>query len=311
MNFVERINDSYKRTADVHTLQVNVGKKCNITCTHCHVNAGPGRTESMTKETVDTVLDTLRKFDFKVLDITGGEPTMNPHFKYLIENARDMVNTIIVRTNLVILNEEGYEDYIDFYVKNKVQLIASLPCYTKENTDAMRGDGTFSACIEVLKKLNEAGYGREKGLELNLVYNPGGAFLPGNQQGLENDYKRMLGENYNLEFNHLFTITNIPIGRFAQDLKNKDLLEKYETLLEDNYNDEAAKNIMCRSQVSVGYDGQLYDCDFNQMINMKAKDSKTIQELLEKETLDREIVFGNHCYGCTAGAGSSCGGALV
>ena len=311
MNFVERIDDSYKRTADVHTLQVNVGKKCNITCTHCHVNAGPGRTESMTMETVDNVLDTLRKFDFKVLDITGGEPTMNPHFKYLIENARDMVNTIIVRTNLVILNEEGYEDYIDFYVKNKVQLIASLPCYTKENTDAMRGDGTFSACIEVLKKLNEAGYGREKGLELNLVYNPGGASLPGSQQGLENDYKRMLGENYDLEFNHLFTITNIPIGRFAQDLKNKNLLEKYETLLEDNYNDEAAKNIMCRSQVSVGYDGQLYDCDFNQMINMKAKGSKTIQELLEKETLDREIVFGNHCYGCTAGAGSSCGGALV
>jgi radical SAM/Cys-rich protein len=311
MNFVERINDSYKRTADVHTLQVNVGKKCNITCTHCHVNAGPGRTESMIKETVDTVLGTLRKFDFKVLDITGGEPTMNPHFKYLIENARNMVDTIIVRTNLVILNEEGYEDYIDFYVKNKVQLIASLPCYTKENTDAMRGDGTFSACIEVLKKLNEAGYGREKGLELNLVYNPGGASLPGSQQGLENDYKRMLGENYDLEFNHLFTITNIPIGRFAQDLKNKNLLEKYETLLEDNYNDEAAKNIMCRSQVSVGYDGQLYDCDFNQMINMKAKDSKTIQELLEKETLDREIIFGNHCYGCTAGAGSSCGGALV
>jgi radical SAM/Cys-rich protein len=311
MNFVERINDSYKRTADVQTLQVNVGKKCNITCTHCHVNAGPGRTESMIKETMDTVLGTLRKFDFKVLDITGGEPTMNPHFKYLIENARNMVDTIIVRTNLVILNEEGYEDYIDFYVKNKVQLIASLPCYTKENTDAMRGDGTFSACIEVLKKLNGAGYGREKGLELNLVYNPGGASLPGSQQGLENDYKRMLGENYDLEFNHLFTITNIPIGRFAQDLKNKNLLEKYETLLEDNYNDEAAKNIMCRSQVSVGYDGQLYDCDFNQMINMKAKGSKTIQELLEKETLDREILFGNHCYGCTAGAGSSCGGALV
>ena len=311
MNFVKRINHSYKRTAEVHTLQVNVGKRCNITCTHCHVNAGPGRTESMTKETMDKVLAALKKFDFKVLDITGGEPTMNPHFKYLIENARNDVNTIIVRTNLVILQEEGYEDYIDFYVKNKVQLIASLPCYTKENTDTMRGEGTFSSCIEVLKKLNAAGYGREKGLELNLVYNPGGASLPGSQQGLENDYKRMLGENYDLEFNHLFTITNLPIGRFAQDLKNKNLLEKYETLLEDNYNDEAAKNIMCRSQISVGYDGLLYDCDFNQMLNMQAKDSKTIQELLEKETLDREIVFGNHCYGCTAGAGSSCGGALV
>ena len=200
-------------------------------------------------------ISALRKFDFKVLDITGGEPTMNPHFKYLIENARDMVNTIIVRTNLVILSEEGYEDYIDFYVKNKVQLIASLPCYTKENTDAMRGDGTFSACIEVLKKLNEAGYGREKGLELNLVYNPGGASLPGSQQGLENDYKRNLGENYHLEFNRLFTITNIPIGRSAQDLKNKNLLKRYETLLQDNYNDEAVQNIMCRSQVSVGYNG--------------------------------------------------------
>lgn len=311
MNFVERINPSYKRTEDVHTLQVNVGKKCNITCTHCHVNAGPGRTEVMTKETVDQVLSTLKKFDFKVLDITGGEPTMNPHFKFLIENAREHVDTIIVRTNLVILNEEGYEDYIDFYVKNKVQLIASLPCYTMENTDAMRGDGTFSACIEVLKKLNEAGYGREKGLVLNLVYNPGGSFLPGSQQGLENDYKRNLGENYDITFNQLYTITNIPIGRFAQDLKRNNLLEKYETLLKDNYNDEAAKNIMCRSQLSVGYDGLLYDCDFNQMINMQAKGTKTLQELLEKDTLDREIVFGNHCYGCTAGAGSSCGGALV
>ncbi len=275
------------------------------------MNAGPGRTESMTKDTVDEVLATLKKFDFKVLDITGGEPTMNPHFKYLIENARDMVKTIIVRTNLVILNEKGYEDYIDYYVKNKVQLIASLPCYTMENTDAMRGEGTFSACIEVLKKLNEVGYGKKEGLELNLVYNPGGAFLPGSQQGLENDYKRMLGDQYDLEFNHLFTITNLPIGRFAQDLKRKDKLDPYIRLLEDNYNDEAAKNIMCRSQVSVGYDGLLYDCDFNQMLNMKAKGSKTINELLESETLDREIVFGNHCYGCTAGAGSSCGGELV
>ena len=279
INFVDRINDSYKRTADVHTLQVNVGKLCNIICTHCHVNAGPGRTESMTKDTVDKVLAALKKFDFKVLDITGGEPTMNPHFKYLIENARDTVNTIIVRTNLVILNEEGYEDYIDFYVKNKVQLIASLPCYTMENTDAMRGDGTFSGSIEVLKKLNSAGYGREEGLELNLVYNPGGPFLPGSQQGLENDYKRMLGDQYDLEFNHLFTITNLPIGRFAQDLKRKDKLDPYIRLLEDNYNDEADKNIMCRSQVSVGYDGLLYDCDFNQMLNMKAKGSNQKQSM--------------------------------
>lgn len=311
MNFVDRINSSYKRTSQIHTLQVNLGRKCNLACTHCHVNAGPNRTEIMTKETIEEVLSVLKKFHFKVLDVTGGEPAIHPQLKYLIGQGRNYVDTIIVRTNLVILQEEGYKDYIDFYVKNKVQLVASLPCYTKENTDTMRGEGTFSASIAVIKKLNEAGYGVDESLELNLVYNPGGVFLPSCQEDLEKDYKRILGESYGLKFNHLFTITNIPIGRFEQDLKAKNLMEEYVKLLEENYNEEAAKNIMCRSQISVGYDGKLYDCDFNQMLNLCVNGPATLKELLNEETLDREIGFANHCYGCTAGAGSSCGGAIL
>ena len=195
MDFVEKIDNSWKRTTKINTLQVNLGKRCNLTCTHCHVNAGPGRKEMMTRENIDEVIEVLKKFGFKVLDITGGEPAMNPHFRYLIEHAKNHVEKIIVRTNLVILGEPGYEDYIDFYVENKVQLVASLPCYTKENTDAMRGDGTFAACLAVLEKLNRSGYGSDDSLELNLVYNPGGAFLPGSQADLQNDYKRVLGES--------------------------------------------------------------------------------------------------------------------
>lgn len=311
MNFIDKIEKSSRRTVAITTLQVNLGKVCNLTCTHCHVNAGPNRTEVMSKKTVDQVLEVLKKFNFKVLDITGGEPAINPNFKYLIENGRNYVDTIIVRTNLVILEENGYEDYIDFYVKNKVILVASLPCYTKENTDTMRGDGTFINSVSVLKNLNVAGYGIEEGLELNLVHNPGGDFLPGSQEELEKDYKKVLGENYEFKFNHLFNIINLPIGRFAQYLKSKDLFKNYMNMLEDNYNGEAAKKIMCRSQISVDYQGVIYDCDFNQMLGLQANGPQNLKELLEAESLDREIVFGNHCYGCTASSGSSCGGGLV
>lgn len=310
MNFIEKIDDSCKRTSSVNTIQVNLGKLCNLTCSHCHVNAGPNRSETMSMETINQMLEVLKKFNFKVLDITGGEPTMNPHIKYLIENAKKHVDTIMVRTNLVILEDERYKDFIDFYAKNKVTLVASLPCYTIENTDAMRGDGTFNDSISVLKKLNEAGFGVEEDLELNLVYNPGGAFLPGSQEELEKDYKRNLEGNYGLQFNNLFTITNLPLGRFAQDLKRENSFEDYMNLLEDKYNEEAANNIMCRSQISVDYRGDIYDCDFNQMLKLKAKGPENLKELLKEESLDREIVFENHCYGCTAGAGSSCGGAL-
>lgn len=310
MDFIEKIEDSCRRTTTITTLQVNLGRVCNLTCGHCHVNAGPNESEVMSRKTVEQVLAVLKKFNFKVLDITGGEPAINPSFKYLIENGRNYVDTIIVRTNLAILEDEGYEDYIDFYVKNNVNLMGSLPCYTKENTDAMRGDGTFTACISVLKKLNQAGYGIEEELELNLVHNPGGGFLPGSQEDLEKDYKKVLDENYGVKFNHLFNITNLPIGRFAQYLKRKNLLEDYMNTLEDNYNGEAAKKIMCRSQISVDYLGIIYDCDFNQMLGLQANGPQNLKELLELESLDREIVFGNHCYGCTAGAGSSCSGAL-
>jgi radical SAM/Cys-rich protein len=311
MNFIDKIEGSCRRTTSITTLQVNLGKVCNLTCTHCHVNAGPNRSEVMSKKTVDQVLAVLKKFNFKVLDITGGEPAMNPNFKYLIENGGNYVDTIIVRTNLVILEEKGYEDYIDFYVKNKVILVASLPCYTKENTDAMRGDDTFTACVSVLKNLNAAGYGIEEDLELNLVHNPGGDFLPGSQEELENEYKKVLGENHGIKFNHLYAITNLPIGRFAQHLRSENLLEDYMNTLEDNYNGEAAKKIMCRSQISVDYRGIIYDCDFNQMLGLQANGPQNLKELLEVETLDREIVFENHCYGCTAAAGSSCGGGLT
>lgn len=311
MNFIGRINDSCKKTAQINTLQVNLGKLCNLTCTHCHVNAGPERKEIMTKETIDEVLKVLKKFNFKVLDITGGEPAMNPSFKYLINNARSLVDKIIVRTNLIILKESEYKDFIDFYDENKIELVASLPCYTQENTDAMRGDGTFTDCIKVLRKLNEAGYGVYENLKLNLVYNPGGAFLPGSQLELEKDYKKVLGENHGVSFNNLFTITNLPIGRFAQDLKRKNVFEEYSKLLEDNFNENAAENIMCRSQISVGYDGNLYDCDFNQMLDLKVNGPVTLAELLVAESLDREIVFKNHCYGCAAGAGSSCCGSIA
>lgn len=310
MNFIEKIDNSCKRTSSISTLQVNLGKVCNLTCTHCHVNAGPNRSEIMSKETVNQIVEVLKKFSFKVLDITGGEPTMNPHLKHLIENARKHVDTIMVRTNLVILKDKDYIDYIDFYAKNKVTLVASLPCYTIENTDAMRGDGTFTNSISVLKKLNELGYGIEEDLQLNLVYNPGGAFLPGSQKELEKDYKKILEEKYGLQFNNLFTITNLPLGRFAQDLKRENSFEGYMNLLEDKYNEEAANNIMCRSQISVDYRGGIYDCDFNQILGLQANGPETLNELLKGESLDREIVFENHCYGCTAGAGSSCGGAL-
>jgi radical SAM/Cys-rich protein len=311
MDFVEKIDNSWKRTTNINTLQVNLGKRCNLSCTHCHVNAGPARKEIMSKDNVDDVIAVLNKFDFRVLDLTGGEPAMHPQFRYLIEHANNHVEKIIVRTNLVILGEEGYEDYIDFYVKNKVQLVASLPCYTKENTDSMRGEGTFTACVAVLEKLNKAGYGADDSLELNLVYNPGGAFLPGSQTDLQNDYKRVLGESYDLKFNHLFTITNLPIGRFAQELKRENLVEEYFKLLEENFNEEAARNVMCRSQISVGWDGQLYDCDFNQMLDMRANGPATLKKLLSEDSLGRQIVFANHCFGCTAGAGSSCGGAIA
>lgn len=311
MKFEDKIKPSLKRTSEITTLQVNLGKICNLACSHCHVQASPKRTESMDEHTIKAVLEALRAHKFHTLDVTGGAPEMNAHFKRLVSEARKMVPHIIVRTNLTILDEAGYEDFIDFYVANAVEIVASLPCYTKENTDKMRGNGVFERSIKILKALNSAGYAKKANLVLNLVYNPLGAFLPGDQKELENDYKKQLKEGYGVEFNSLFTISNVPIGRFKTSLEKNGELERYMKLLKDNYNPLAAQNIMCRSQISVGYDGAIYDCDFNQMEGLKANGARDIFEFAQLKDTAREIVFKDYCYACTAGAGSSCGGALA
>lgn len=311
MNFTERIAPQIKHTDKISTIQVNLGKICNLACSHCHVEAGPKRTETMSKETLQAVLEAISAHKFSTLDVTGGAPEMNAHFRWFIDEAAKITPHIIVRTNLTILLENGYEDLPKFYADHGVELVASLPCYTEENVDKMRGRGVFDGSIEALKRLNALGYGKGGNLVLNLVYNPGGAFLPGDQAGLEADYKRELKSAFGVKFDHLFTITNVPIGRFRRSLEKSGKFEPYMQLLEANFNPNAAQNIMCRAQISVGYDGALYDCDFNQMEGLKAHGAKDIFELAKSGELGRQIVFRDYCYACTAGAGSSCCGALA
>jgi radical SAM/Cys-rich protein len=299
----------------VETLQINVGKLCNQACHHCHVEAGPKRTEIMTEATIDRVIELIKNAPgLKTVDITGGAPEMNPHFKKLVRAARSLNIEVIDRCNLTIFYEKGFDDIPDFLKEQKVHVVASLPCYTKNNVDKQRGTGVFDKSIEGLKKLNSLGFGIEgSGLKLDLVYNPGGAFLPGSQAKLEADYKRELKQYFNLEFNQLFTITNMPIKRFLEDLNRQGKYEDYMTLLVNNFNLHAADSVMCKSLISIGWDGQIYDCDFNQMLDIPAEGRKIniwdIKNLNDMNT--RKIALGNHCYGCTAGAGSSCGGALA
>lgn len=301
--------------SSVDTLQVNLGKLCNQACHHCHVEAGPLRTEIMEEKTIDRLIELMQQAPgLKTIDLTGGAPEMNPHFKKLVRAARKLNLEIIDRCNLTIFYEEGYEDIPEFLKEQKVHVVASMPCYTKENVDKQRGRGVFDKSIEGLRKLNNLGFGIEGSqLILDLVYNPGGAFLPGNQQKLEADYKKELKQFFNLEFNHLFTITNMPIKRFLDDLNRQGKYEDYMTLLVNNFNLNAVNTVMCKSLISVGFDGKIYDCDFNQMLEMPAAYSKTnlwdISSL--NEYINQHISLGNHCYGCTAGAGSSCGGALT
>ncbi|WP_298789021.1 arsenosugar biosynthesis radical SAM (seleno)protein ArsS [uncultured Campylobacter sp.] len=311
MSFIERLAPEIRKTGEISTIQINVGKICNLACSHCHVQAGPKRTETMSRVVMEAVLEAIRTHKFQTLDITGGAPEMNENFRWLVSEATKILPHIIVRTNLTILLEKGYEDLIKFYADHGVELVASLPCYTQENVDAQRGHGTFEASIEALKRLNAAGYGRGGNLKLNLVYNPGGAFLPGAQAQLEADYKRELKQNFGIEFDHLFTITNVPMGRFAKSLEKSGELAGYMKLLRDNFNPCAAPNMMCRFQISVGYDGKIYDCDFNQMQALAANGPKDIFEIIKAKELGRQIVFRDYCYACTAGAGSSCGGALA
>ena len=296
-------------------LQVNVGYMCNQMCAHCHVDAGPDRTEVMKPEVMQHCLDALDKTSFHTVDITGGAPELNPHFEWFVTELSKRSVKIIVRSNLtVLLFDEKFKDYPEFYKKHKVEVIASLPCYTKENTDSQRGKDVFETSLEALKRLNNVGYGKEgSGLNLHLVYNPGGAALPGSQEGLQADYKRELKENYGITFNRLYTITNMPISRFLMYLQRKGQLEEYMTVLANVFNPSAAMGVMCRTTLSIGWDGDIYDCDFNQILDMKiaTKTSRNIADFEPKVLMDRNIVINQHCFGCTAGAGSSCQGSLV
>jgi len=306
------------RHAKTEVLQINVGKLCNLTCVHCHVNAGPKRKEIMTRATIDQLIDWLAKTDVPTVDLTGGAPEMIPDFKYLVRRLKALAppRHIIDRCNLTILLEPGFEDYAQFLADHEVEIIASMPCYSPENVNAQRGNGVFDASINALRLLNSLGYGTRPNLPLHLVYNPNGAFLPGPQEELEADYKRELNEHFGIVFNKLYTITNLPIARFASYLKNNNLLGDYMALLNDAFNPATVNGLMCRNTINVSWQGEVFDCDFNQMLRMpwsRAGESDAVHlwEVDPAQVENREIRTGDHCFGCTAGAGSSCGGALL
>lgn len=296
-------------------LQLNLGKLCNLTCSHCHVNAGPKRREIMTRETIDRVLTWLAPTDIPTVDLTGGAPEMNPGFRSLVERLRSQPRPrhVIDRCNLTILLEPDHRDLAAFLASHQVEIIASMPCYEPKNVNEQRGDGVFDASIEGLRLLNSLGYGTHPDLPLNLVYNPNGAFLPGPQEELEADYREALGGNFGIVFNHLFTITNMPISRFASQLRHSGQLGAYMDLLVQSFNPRTLDSVMCRNTLSVGWQGDVFDCDFNQMLELPWGGSSTryLWDLTLPTVQDSPIRTGNHCFGCTAGSGSSCGGALT
>jgi len=299
----------------LETLQVNLGYLCNQTCKHCHVNAGPNRKELMTRETIDQVLALLSAQKVSSLDLTGGAPELNPLFTYLVEAARKLGVRVMNRCNLTVLEEPGQERLAGFLADQGVEVVASLPCYLKENVDNQRGKGVYDASIAGLKRLNQLGYGSEgSGLQLSLVYNPQGTNLPPAQDMLEVDYKRRLWDDHGICFNNLFTITNMPIARFGSTLLSKGQFEFYMQLLKDSYKPDNLETVMCRSLISIDWQGYVYDCDFNQMLDMPINDEQDcrthISDLIEADLKGHTIKIGEHCYGCTAGQGSSCGGAL-
>jgi radical SAM/Cys-rich protein len=294
-------------------LQVNVGKLCNQTCGHCHVDAGPDRRESMTRATAGKVVELLRRHPIPTLDITGGAPEMNPNFGYLVTEARRLGRHVMDRCNLTILTMPGYEELASFLAANRVEVVASLPSFRKSGTDAQRGDGVFDRSIAAMKALNALGYGKGDGLKLNLVHNPVGAFLPGSQASTERDYRRELASRHGVVFDNLYTITNMPISRFLDYLETSGNLARYMELLVQSFNADAARAVMCRSYVSVGWDGTIFDCDFNQMLDLPVGGDTplTLDGLLASGELRRTIRTDRHCFGCTAGSGSSCGGAVA
>jgi radical SAM/Cys-rich protein len=296
----------------IEIFQVNVGKMCNQVCKHCHVDAGPDRKEIMTRDTMLQCLDALKKTTAHTVDLTGGAPEMNPDFRWFVEELSALGKKIIVRCNLtIIVANAKYHDLPEFFKKHRIEVVSSLPYFSAAKTDSQRGEGVFEKSIKALKMLNDVGYGmKDSGLTLNLVYNPAGAFLPADQQSLENEFRKKLRDGFEIEFNNLFAITNLPVSRFLEYLLASGNYENYMEKIIAAYNPVAASNVMCRNTVSIGWDGFLYDCDFNQMLELKVA-TPTSQHVSTWDThalAAREIVVNQHCFGCTAGAGSSCGG---
>src|SRR6266404_5162139 len=317
-SFAQRIHlsgkDFNRRGVDV--LQVNMGKYCNLACIHCHVESGPNRTELMSRETVDAVLRFLGRTNIPTVDITGGAPELNPTFDYLVESAVGLGCHVMDRCNLTVIFEPGKEYLPEFFKRNQVELVCSLPCYSQENVDRQRGKGTFDLSIRALQLFNKLGYGQpESDLELNLVYNPVDPHLPPPQDQLEQDYKRILKEQFGIVFNRLYCLSNMPITRYATHLKLRGEYDRYMKLLETNFNSGTLTQVMCRNLISIGWEGSVYDCDFNQMLDLPMTDGNgehlNIASLTLDQALERPIIVGDHCYACTAGSGSSCGGALV
>jgi radical SAM/Cys-rich protein len=305
------------RRGNITTLQVNLGKRCNQACLHCHVEAGPKRTESMSRPTAERVMQLFAEStSATTLDITGGAPELNPNFRWLVQETRALGREVIDRCNLTIFFEEGMEDLPEFLAEQKVRVVASMPCYSLANVDAQRGKGTFDKSIRGLKRLNDLGYGKPGSeLVLDLVYNPGGAFLPPAQQGLEARYREELADAFGIHFSSLLTLTNLPVNRFADSLKRSGQLGRYMNLLVDNFNPDTLNGLMCLSQLSVSWDGKIYDCDFNQMLEMASLlpmgGPATLEDIRSLDDLrGLPVSTASHCFGCTAGAGSSCGGAI-
>ncbi len=305
----------YLERSELEIVQVNLGNLCNQDCLHCHVGGSPRGTRNMDFKTAEMIISFLRENPGLILDLTGGAPELNPNFRHLVMASLPFVESIMVRSNLTVMLEPGQEDLPEFLAELRVKVIASLPCYTKVNVDGQRGSGTFEKSIRVLRLLNRAGYGREDGLAIDLVYNPGGGFLPGEQKELEKAYKEKLENSFSVTFNNLLTITNSPIGRFGQQLREEERLNDYLDLLDKNFNHKTLDNIMCRSLISVDYRGFIYDCDFNQVLGLVLRDKEGhplhISSISVGELVGQKILTDTHCFSCTAGSGSSCGGALT
>lgn len=318
-SFAEKLSrnaNGFKRRA-VDVLQVNLGRYCNLACIHCHVEAGPTRNEMMSRQNIDAVLRFLASTEIPTLDITGGAPELHPDFDYLVESARKLGRHVMDRCNLTVIFELEKDYLPEFFKRQNVELVCSLPCYSEENVDKQRGKGTFDLSIRALQIFNQIGYGQpDSDLVLNLVYNPVGPHLPPSQDKLEQDYKRILNDQFGIVFNHLYCLSNMPITRYETHLRLRGEYDRYMELLADSFNAGTLNQVMCRYLVSVGWEGSIYDCDFNQMLGLSLRDARgealNIGSLTSlDQVLERSITIGDHCYACTAGSGSSCGGALV